>query len=98
MGATSYRDPRVLPKGDVPTGDALFAIEVGFTWLAASAQGTGLKTEAKFRHACENWAAARVDMKTDARNDRCRAALASVGARFEAVPVGQPHPRNWSRS
>ncbi|WP_255955344.1 GNAT family N-acetyltransferase [Streptomyces odontomachi] len=90
VGATSYWDPRVLPPGD-----GLFAVEVGFTWLASSAQGTGLNTEAKFllfRHAFENWGVARVDMKTDARNDRCRAALASVGARFEGVL------RNWSRS
>jgi RimJ/RimL family protein N-acetyltransferase len=35
---------------------------------------------------------ARVDLKTDARNDRCRAALEGVGARLEGVL------RNWSRS
>jgi RimJ/RimL family protein N-acetyltransferase len=34
----------------------------------------------------------RVDLKTDARNDRSRAAIQSVGGRFEGVL------RNWSRS
>jgi RimJ/RimL family protein N-acetyltransferase len=90
VGATAYWDPRPWPSGD-----GLCAIEVGFTWLAASAQGTGLNTEAKFllfRHAFENWGVARVDLKTDARNGRSRAAIEGVGARFEGVL------RNWSRS
>ncbi|MET7860364.1 GNAT family protein [Streptomyces sp. NPDC005318] len=90
VGVTAYWDPRLWP-----TGDGLYAIEVGFTWLAASAQGTGLNTEAKyllFRHAFENWGVARLDLKTDARNSRSRAAIEAVGARFEGVL------RNWSRS
>ncbi|MFD0035945.1 GNAT family N-acetyltransferase [Streptomyces sp. NPDC055059] len=90
VGATAYWDPRLWP-----TGEGLCAIEVGFTWLAASAQGTGMNTEAKylfFRHAFEGWGVARVDLKTDARNTRCRAAIEGVGARFEGVL------RSWSRS
>lgn len=90
VGATAYWDPRLLPD----TG-RLFAVEVGFTWLAASAQGAGVNAAAKlllFRHAFENWGVDRIDMKTDARNGRCRAALAGVGARFEGVL------RNWSKS
>ncbi|WP_055588296.1 GNAT family N-acetyltransferase [Peterkaempfera griseoplana] len=90
VGATAYWDPRVWP--DRPE---LYAVEVGFTWLAGSTQGTGLNAEAKFllfRHAFENWGVARVDLKTDARNSRSRAAIESVGARFEGVL------RNWSRS
>ncbi|SFO16229.1 hypothetical protein SAMN04487980_11012 [Streptomyces sp. cf124] len=61
----------------------------------ASTQGTGVNTEAKylmFRHAFENWNVARVDLKTDARNGRSRAAIEGVGARFEGVL------RNWSPS
>ncbi|MFJ8441653.1 GNAT family N-acetyltransferase [Kitasatospora griseola] len=83
VGVTAYWEPRTLPDTDV-----LFAVEIGFTWLAASAQGTGVNAEAKlllFRHAFEQWGVARVDLKTDARNARSRAAIAAVGARFEGV-------------
>ncbi|MFF5333711.1 GNAT family N-acetyltransferase [Streptomyces sp. NPDC013181] len=90
IGATAFWEPRYWMGDDTPT-----AIEVGFTWLAASAQRTGVNTEAKyllFRHAFEAWHVERVDLKTDARNARSRAAIESVGARFEGVL------RNWSRS
>lgn len=90
VGATSYWEPRCWRSDD-----RLDAVEVGFTWLAASAQGTGLNAESKlllFRHAFEEWGVARVDLKTDARNARSRAAIASTGARLEGVL------RNWSRS
>ncbi|WP_329299795.1 GNAT family N-acetyltransferase [Streptomyces sp. NBC_00659] len=90
VGATSYWEPRCWRSDD-----KLDAVEVGFTWLAASAQGTGLNAESKlllFRHAFEEWGVARVDLKTDARNARSRAAIASTGARLEGVL------RNWSRS
>ncbi|ETK34904.1 GNAT family N-acetyltransferase [Microbispora sp. ATCC PTA-5024] len=90
VGATAFWDPRMWPDGD-----RLCAVEVGFTWLAASAQGTGLNVESKlllFRHAFEEWDVARVDLKTDARNVRSRAAIESAGARFEGVL------RNWSQS
>ncbi|MFF8594015.1 GNAT family N-acetyltransferase [Streptomyces sp. NPDC015220] len=90
VGATAYLEPRPWPDGE-----GLCAIEVGYTWLAASAQGTGVNTEAKyllFRHAFEDWGVARLDLKTDARNSRSRAAIEAVGARFEGVL------RNWSRS
>jgi RimJ/RimL family protein N-acetyltransferase len=89
VGVTAFWDPRRLENGRV------YAIEVGFTWLAASAQGTGINTEAKylmFRHAFEVLEVARVDLKTDSRNTRSRAAIESVGARLEGVL------RNWSRS
>lgn len=89
VGATAYWDPRLRDDG------RLYAIEVGFTWLAASAQGTGINTQAKFllfKHAFEVFDVARVDLKTDARNARSRAAIEGVGARFEGVL------RNWSRS
>lgn len=90
VGATSYWEPRSWL-----TDDRLDAVEIGFTWLARSAQGTGVNAEAKlllFRHAFEEWGVSRVDLKTDARNERSRAAIQSVGARFEGVL------RNWSRS
>ncbi|MFE2047211.1 GNAT family N-acetyltransferase [Streptomyces sp. NPDC059459] len=90
VGATAYWEPRSWL-----TDDALDAVEVGFTWLARSAQGTGVNAEAKlllFRHAFEVWHVSRVDLKTDARNSRSRAAIEATGARFEGVL------RNWSRS
>ncbi|MFJ3665314.1 GNAT family N-acetyltransferase [Streptomyces sp. NPDC090106] len=90
VGATSFWDPRSWLSDD-----ALDAVEIGFTWLSAPAQGTGVNAEAKyllFRHAFEEWGVSRVDLKTDARNARSRAAITSVGARFEGVL------RNWSRS
>jgi RimJ/RimL family protein N-acetyltransferase len=90
VGATSFWEPRSWLSDD-----RLDAVEVGFTWLARSAQGTGINAEAKlllFRHAFEVWDVSRVDLKTDARNARSRAAIESVGARFEGVL------RNWSRS
>ncbi|MEU0060547.1 GNAT family protein [Streptomyces sp. NPDC006334] len=90
VGATSYWEPRCWLDED-----RLDAVEIGFTWLAGSAQGTGVNAEAKFllfRHAFEEWGVSRVDLKSDARNSRSRAAIESVGARFEGVL------RNWSRS
>jgi N-acetyltransferase len=90
VGATAYWEPRLWPAGD-----RLSAIEVGFSWLAASAQGRGVNVESKlllFRNAFEVWGAARVDLKTDARNSRSRAAIEAVGAQFEGVL------RNWSQS
>jgi RimJ/RimL family protein N-acetyltransferase len=90
VGVTAYWDPRLWPNGD-----GLYAVEVGFSWLAGPAQGTGMNTEAKyllFRHAFESWGVARLDLKTDARNSRSRAAIEAVGGRLEGVL------RSWSRS
>lgn len=90
VGVTSYWEPRFWLDEDT-----LSAIEVGFTWLAGDVQGTGFNTESKlllFGHAFEEWKVVRVDLKTDARNQRSRAAIAKAGATFEGVL------RNWSRS
>jgi len=90
VGTTAFCEPRAWL-----TPDHLDAVEVGHTWLAASAQGTGINAEAKlllFRHAFEVWHVSRVDLKTDARNTRSRAAITAVGATFEGIL------RNWSPS
>ena len=90
VGCTAYWDPRTWPGQD-----RLRAIEIGFTWLAASAQGTGINSAAKlllFTYAFETLGVSRVDLKTDARNERSRRAIAASGARFEGVL------RNWSAS
>jgi RimJ/RimL family protein N-acetyltransferase len=64
------------------------SIEIGYTWLARRAQRTGINTEAKYlllRHAFEVLRVHRLQLKTDARNQRSRDAIARLGARFEGV-------------
>ncbi len=90
VGCTAYWEPRYWPgRAD------LCAVEVGWTWLGASAQRSGINVEAKyllFRHAFEEMGVARVDHKPDARNERSRRAIAGLGATFEGVL------RSWSPS
>lgn len=90
VGATSYWDPRFWPgRPDVA------AVEIGSTWLGASAQRSGINVEAKLlllEYAFETVGVARVDLKTDARNSRSRQAIQNLGAQFEGVL------RNWSPS
>jgi RimJ/RimL family protein N-acetyltransferase len=72
-----------------------YAVEIGGTWLAAPAQRTGINVEAKLlllSYAFDAWQVGRVDFKTDARNDRSRAAIADLGATFEGIL------RNWQPS
>jgi RimJ/RimL family protein N-acetyltransferase len=62
--------------------------EIGYTWLAASAMRTAANTEAKLLMltlAFEEWEVRRVCFHTDVRNERSRAALTRIGARFEGV-------------
>jgi len=90
VGCTAYWEPRRWPGRD-----ELRAIEIGFTWLGASAQGSGINAEAKLllmSHAFDSLRVARVDLKTDARNVRSRRALEALGATFEGVL------RSWSMS
>jgi RimJ/RimL family protein N-acetyltransferase len=57
--------------------------EIGFTWLVASAQRTGVNREAKYlmlRHAFETWKLRRVEFKAHAKNQQSRAALLRLGA------------------
>ena len=83
VGVTRFMTFRTLAGSSLP-----FAVEIGGTWLGASAQRTGVNTEAKLlmmSHAFDSWGVARVDFKTDARNERSRAAIARIGATFEGV-------------
>ena len=78
VGATSYLNVR--PDDRV--------LEIGNTWLARRAWGTGANVESKLlllEHAFEELSFLRVEFKTDARNDRARAALAALPAQFEGV-------------
>lgn len=83
VGMTRYLSIRCRPGEVLP-----FAVEIGGTWLAGSAQRSGINTEAKFlllRHAFEEWHVTRVDLKTDNRNERSKSAIVRLGATFEGV-------------
>jgi RimJ/RimL family protein N-acetyltransferase len=91
VGTTRFSD--MLPWS-WPTGspfqrqDRPDVAEIGHTWLAASAQRTGINTEAKFlmlRHAFEVWEVHVVRLRSDQRNARSRSAIERLGARFEGV-------------
>jgi RimJ/RimL family protein N-acetyltransferase len=63
-------------------------VEIGWTWLAADAQRSGINTDAKLvmlTHAFETWRVHRVSLMTDARNMRSREAILRLGARFDGV-------------
>ena len=64
------------------------SVEIGWTWLHPSAWGTGANVEAKLlqlRHAFDVWGCRRVELKTDALNERSRRALEALGATFEGI-------------
>jgi RimJ/RimL family protein N-acetyltransferase len=90
VGMTRFLTLRSRPGEDHP-----YAVEIGGTWLSASAQRTGINIEAKLlllTFAFETLNVGRVDFKTDARNERSRQAIASLGATFEGIL------RNWQPS
>ena len=63
-------------------------LEIGWTWLTPAVWGTGINVEAKLlllTHAFDTLGAMRVELKTDARNERSRAAILALGAQFEGV-------------
>jgi RimJ/RimL family protein N-acetyltransferase len=64
------------------------SVEIGWTWLTPEAWGTGINIEAKLlmlEHAFERFGCLRVELKTDARNERSRGAMAALPAQFEGV-------------
>lgn len=63
-------------------------VEIGWTWLNPSAWGSGANIESKLlliSHAFEQLGCLRVELKTDARNHRSRAAIAAIPAQFEGI-------------
>ncbi len=63
-------------------------VEIGWTWLNPSAWRSGANVEAKLLmmgHAFETLECVRVEFKTDARNERSRAALSALPAKFEGI-------------
>jgi len=73
VGATTYLDVDLDVEG----------LEVGWTWYASDVWGTSVNPECKLLllgHAFEQLGAARVTLKTDARNARSRSAITRLGA------------------
>lgn len=63
-------------------------VEVGWTWFNPSAWGSGVNVETKllmFTRAFETFGCVRVELKTDARNERSRGAMARLPAKFEGI-------------
>ena len=92
-----------MPGTDPRAGeDVLDAAEIGYTWLAESAQRTAVNTEAKLlllKHAFETWRCHRMTLKTDERNLRSRRAIERLGAHFDGLlrafqPAADGRPRN----
>jgi N-acetyltransferase len=63
-------------------------VEIGSTWIAPDWQRTGVNTEAKYlmlRHAFEVWKCMRVELKTDALNQKSRNAILRIGGKEEGT-------------
>lgn len=63
-------------------------VEIGSTWIAPAWQRTAVNTEAKYlmlRHAFEVWGCMRVELKTDALNEKSRNAILRIGAKEEGT-------------
>jgi len=63
-------------------------VEIGSTWIAPPWQRTAVNTEAKYlmlRHAFEVWKCMRVELKTDALNQKSRNAILRIGAKEEGT-------------
>lgn len=63
-------------------------VEIGSTWIAPRWQRTVINTEAKYlmlKHAFEQWGCIRVELKTDALNQKSRTAILRIGAKEEGT-------------
>jgi RimJ/RimL family protein N-acetyltransferase len=72
-------------------------VEIGSTWIALPWQRTVINTEAKYlmlRHAFEVWNCLRVELKTDAMNQRSRDAILRLGAKEEGTL--RKHMLTWN--
>ncbi len=88
VGSTRFLRMEHWSRLDDRPPDVPHVADIGWTWLAASAQRTGVNTAAKFlmlRHAFETWGVFRVAIKVDAPNERSRRAVESLGAKLEGI-------------
>jgi RimJ/RimL family protein N-acetyltransferase len=72
-------------------------VEIGSTWIAGPWRRTAVNTEAKYlmlRHAFETLGCVRVELKTDALNQRSRNAILRIGASEEGTL--RQHMITWS--
>ena len=86
---------RLRASGELIGGSSLFlinpsvpSVEIGSTWIVPAWQRSAVNSEAKLlqlRHGFEVLGCERVELKTDIRNLRSRAAIARLGAREEGV-------------
>ena len=63
-------------------------VEIGSTWIAPAWQRTVVNTEAKYlmlRQAFDVWGCFRVELKTDALNEKSRNAILRIGAKEEGT-------------
>jgi RimJ/RimL family protein N-acetyltransferase len=63
-------------------------VEIGWTWFNPRVWRSGVNVETKLllmAHAFETLDCVRVELKTDARNERSRGAMAALPAQFEGV-------------
>jgi len=63
-------------------------VEIGSTWIAPRWQRTAVNTEAKYLmlcHAFDVWKCFRIELKTDALNQRSRQAILRLGAKEEGT-------------
>ncbi len=83
VGCTRYLEIRYWTGRDFPD-----EVEIGGTWLAASAQRTAINTEAKLllmTYAFETLLVRRLAIYTDERNTQSRDAIVRTGAKFEGI-------------
>ena len=72
-------------------------LEIGGTWIAKPWQRTAINTEAKYlmlRHAFETLGCVRVELKTDALNEKSRNAILRIGAKEEGTL--RRHTLTWT--
>ena len=94
--AAAHEVPFAVVRDGVELGSMRFLnnepahkrVEIGWSWLRRSAWGTGANAETKFlllEHAFDVCGLLRVEFKTDARNERARGGLLSIGGQFEGI-------------